>query len=91
LLFYEKLLTTKRGIEPKRPITFDKAQFGPVLQTFDLLYKARNGGFATYETVKDNLLNSVGKLLYLPYAKSLRSQTGTAFIALLAVIYKCHS
>jgi hypothetical protein len=48
------------------------------------LYKARNGGFATYETVKDNLLNSVGKLLYLPYPKSLRSQTGTAFIALLA-------
>jgi hypothetical protein len=50
------------------------------------LYKARNGGFATYETVKDNLLNSVGKLLYLPYPKSLRSQTGTAFIALLGVI-----
>ena len=80
----QKSPLAKRGIEPKRPITFDKAQFGPVLRTPDILYKARDGGFATYETVKDNLLNSVGKLLYPPYSKSLRSQSGTAFIALLA-------
>ena len=76
--------SAKRGIEPKRLITFDKTQFGPVLQTLNILYKARNGGFATYETVKGNLFNSVDKLLYLPYTKSLRFQTGTAFIALLA-------
>ena len=52
---FEKISSAKRGIEPKRPITFDQTQFGPVLRTPDLLNKARKGGYATYETAKDNL------------------------------------
>ena len=84
----QKLSLAKRGIEPKRPITSDETQFGPVLRTPNILYKARDGGYATYETVKDNLFNSVGKLLYPPYSKSLRSLFGTAFIALLGVILR---
>jgi len=44
-------LSAKRGIEPKRPITYDKTQSGPVPQTPGILYEARNGGFAACETV----------------------------------------
>ena len=44
-------LSAKRGIEPKRSITYDKTQFGPVLQTPGILYEARYGGFVTCETV----------------------------------------
>ena len=80
-LTMKQLFSANRGIEPKRPITFDKTQFDPVPKTPDILNKTRNGGYATYETAKDNLLTSGGKLLFPSYSKSLRFQTGTAFIA----------